>query len=98
MKQHTHIGALPPDVLRVIVDRAAALIVPGTPPIKGGLLLNFTRQGGEKLSLTLPMADGLRLLNALRAIEHEYGLQDWSKQIGTDQQQFDRVWNEIQSL
>ena len=98
MKQHTHIGALPSEVLRVIVDRASALIVPGAPPIKGGLLLEFTRQGDEKLSLTMPMPDALRLLNALRAIEYEYGLQDWSKQIGTDQQQFDRAWKEIQSL
>jgi hypothetical protein len=70
-----------PGVHEVITAAATAEVPEDKPAICGTVTLHCVDED-EPLRLSMPMLDALLLLNSLRAIEQEFGLQGWSAQIG----------------
>jgi hypothetical protein len=65
-----------------VITAAATAEVPEHQPAICGTVTVHCSDGDETLRLTMPMPDALLLLNSLRAIEKEFELAGWSKQIG----------------
>ena len=68
---------------REVITAAATAEVPDDkPPICGVVTLHCLDEENP-MHLSMPMLDALLLLNSLRAIEEEFGLQEWSAHIGS---------------
>jgi hypothetical protein len=67
---------------REVMTAAATAEVPDDKPAICGTVTLHCLDEEEPLRLSMPMLDALLLLNSLRAIEQEFGLQAWSAQIG----------------
>jgi hypothetical protein len=67
---------------REVITAAATAEVPDDKPAICGTVTLHCLDEEEPLRLSMPMLDALLLLNSLRAIEQEFGLQGWSAQIG----------------
>jgi hypothetical protein len=78
-----------------IVTAAATAEVPEHQAPICGTVTVHCNDGEETLRLTMPMLDALLLLNSLRAIEREFELQGWSKQIGCSAQAMEQAAAEL---
>jgi hypothetical protein len=68
---------------REVITAAATADVPDDKPAICGTVTLHCMDDEDPLHLTMPMLDALLLLNSLRAIEQEFGLQNWSAHIGS---------------
>jgi hypothetical protein len=67
---------------REVITAAATAEAPDDKPAICGTVTLHCLDEEEPLHITMPMLDALLLLNSLRAIEREFGLQEWSAHIG----------------
>jgi hypothetical protein len=68
---------------REVITAAATAEVPEDKPAICGTVTLHCLDEEDPLHLSMPMLDALLLLNSLRAIEEEFGLQEWSAHIGS---------------
>jgi hypothetical protein len=68
---------------REVITAAATAEVPDDKPAICGTVTLHCLDEEDPLHLSMPMLDALLLLNSLRAIEEEFGLQEWSAHIGS---------------
>jgi hypothetical protein len=68
---------------REVITAAATAEVPDDKPAICGTVTLHCLDDEDPLHLSMPMLDALLLLNSLRAIEEEFGLQEWSAHIGS---------------
>jgi hypothetical protein len=68
---------------REVITAAASAEVPDDKPAICGTVTLHCLDEEDPLHLSMPMLDALLLLNSLRAIEEEFGLQEWSAHIGS---------------
>ena len=68
---------------REVITAAATAEVPDDKPAICGTVTLHCLDEEDPLHLSKPMLDALLLLNSLRAIEEEFGLQEWSAHIGS---------------
>lgn len=69
--------------IREVITAAATAEVPDDKPAICGTVTLHCMDDDDRLHLSMPMLDALLLLNSLRAIEEEFGLQEWSTHISS---------------
>jgi hypothetical protein len=83
---------------REVITAAATAEVPSDkPPICGTVMLHCL-DGGEPLRLSMPMLDALLLLNSLRQIEEEFGLEEWTARLGSGMNTIEELGAELHDL
>src|SRR5262245_5356938 len=68
-------------VREVVTAAATAEVTEDRPAICGTVVVHCVH-AGEPLRLAMRMPDALLLLNALRVIEAEFDLEEWSERVG----------------
>jgi hypothetical protein len=76
---------------REVITAAATAEVPEDKPAICGTVTLHCLDDEDPLHLSMPMLDALLLLNSLRAIEEEFGLQEWSAHIGSGINSFEEM-------
>jgi hypothetical protein len=83
---------------REIVTAAASAEVPnGKPAICGAVMLHCLDHG-EPLRLSMPMLDAMALLNSLRQIEEEFGLEEWTARLGSGMNTVEELSAELHDI
>jgi hypothetical protein len=83
---------------REIVTAAASAEVPnGKPAICGTVMLHCLDRG-EPLRLSMPMLDAMALLNSLRQIEEEFGLEEWTARLGSGMNTVEELSAELHDI
>ncbi|MGH8174985.1 MAG: hypothetical protein ACREV5_01835 [Steroidobacter sp.] len=82
---------------REIITAAATAEAPDDKPAICGTVTLHCLDDDDPLHLSMPMLDALVLLNSLRAIEEELGLQEWSAHIGSGVTSVEEMAEDLQS-
>jgi hypothetical protein len=80
---------------REVITAAATAEVPDDKPAICGTVTLHCLDDEEPLHISMPMLDALLLLNSLRAIEQEFGLERWSAHIGSSLSAIEEVAAEL---
>jgi hypothetical protein len=80
---------------REVITAAATAEVPDDKPAICGTVTLHCLDDEDPLHLSMPMLDALLLLNSLRAIEEEFGLQEWSAHLGSSLNSIEDVAAEL---
>lgn len=80
---------------REVITAAATAEVPEDKPAICGTVTLHCLDDEDPLHLSMPMLDALLLLNSLRAIEQEFGLEQWSAHIGSSLGNIEEVAAEL---
>jgi hypothetical protein len=79
-----------------VVTAAAVAEVPDDKPAICGTVTIQCIDGEETLRLSIPMLDALLLLNSLRFIEKQFGLQQWAARMGCSAELMEEMAEELQ--
>lgn len=80
---------------REVITAAATAEAPDDKPAICGTVTLHCLDEEDPVHLSMPMLDALVLLNSLRAIEEELGLQEWSAHIGSGATDLEEVAAEL---
>lgn len=80
---------------REVITAAASAEVPDDKPAICGTVTLHCLDDEDPLHLSMPMLDALLLLNSLRAIEQEFGLQQWAAHLDSGESSLEEMAAEV---
>lgn len=83
---------------REIITAAATAEVPSDKPAICGTVMLHCLDNGEPMRLTMPMLDAMLLLNSLRQIEEEFGLEEWTARLASGMNTIEELGDELHDL
>lgn len=80
---------------REVITAAATAEVPDDKPAICGAVTLHCLDDEDPLHLSMPMLDALLLLNSLRAIEREFGLEQWAAHLDSGEVSIEEMAAEV---